>query len=49
MRNEAVLQSQVRQNNLHTIKKKEGQLDWSYLAQELPTEPHYCRKDSTKN
>jgi len=30
-------------------KKKEGQLDWSYLGHELPTEPHYCRKDSRNN
>jgi hypothetical protein len=32
-------------DNLHTIKKREGYLDWSHLAGELPFETQYWRKD----
>jgi hypothetical protein len=28
-------------NILHTIKRKEGRLDWSHLAQELPSITRY--------
>jgi hypothetical protein len=50
VKNEEVLQSIKEERKiLHTVKKNEGQLEWSHLAYELPFKTRYGRKDGRKD